>query len=63
MPCILTVILVAMEGSMIAAHSCAAKMRRGSCLKSVTLTKPLRQKRERRCRASSLESLRSISYL
>lgn len=48
---------------MMAAHSWAAKMRRGSCLKSVTLTKPLRQKRDRRCRANSLESRRSMSYL
>jgi hypothetical protein len=52
-----------MLGSMMAAHSCAAKMRSGSCLKSVTLTKPLRQKRASRCRASSLESRRSRSYL
>lgn len=58
-----TVIFVAMEGSMMAAHSCAAKMRRGSCLKSVTLTNPLRQKRDRRCSASSRESRRSRSYL
>jgi hypothetical protein len=56
-----TVILVAIEGSMMAAHSCAAKMRSGSCRKSVTLTKPLRQKRDRRCSASSRESRRSRS--
>lgn len=59
----LTVIFVAMLGSMMAAHSCAAKMRRGSWRKSVTLTKPLRQKRARRSSASSLVSRRSMSYL
>jgi hypothetical protein len=58
-----TVALVAMDGSTMAATSCAAKILRGSCLKSVTEKNPLRQNLASRCRASSRLSRRSMSYL